>query len=102
MAGLKLKGRLKKIFVTAVASVMLLQAATGTVFAATADGTDYVTVNSNERNPIPKSYVAIEEINNLGAKIGDFAGSYEFTRAAQNYFKNPQDIDIDKNDYLYG
>lgn len=91
MAGLKIKGRLKKIVVTAMASMMLLQAATGTVFAATADGTDYVTVNSNERNPIPKAYVAHDEINNLGT----------YATNSKNYFKNPQDIDIDKNDNLY-
>ncbi|MBO5227366.1 MAG: hypothetical protein J6B39_00050 [Lachnospiraceae bacterium] len=100
MAGLKIKGRLKKVFVTAMASMMLLQATTGTVFAATADGTDYVTVNSNERNPIPKAYVAYDEINNLGVEAGTVIGEYKFT-AANNYFKNPQDIDIDKNDNLY-
>lgn len=91
MAGLKMKGRMKKLFVAMMASMMLLQAATGTVSAATADGTDYVTVNSNQRNPIPKAYVAIDEINNLGT----------YATNNKNYFKNPQDIDIDKNDNLY-
>ncbi|MBQ9765760.1 MAG: SMP-30/gluconolactonase/LRE family protein [Lachnospiraceae bacterium] len=91
MTGLKIKGRLKKLFVTAMATMMLLQTMTGTAFAATADGTDYVTVNSNERNPIPKAYVVADEINNLGT----------FAKNSKNYFKNPQDIDIDRNNNLY-
>jgi len=87
-----IKFRLKKILVTFIAALMLLQTSAGAVFAATADGTDYVTADSNSRMPIPKAYVAIDEINNL-------RGFFKSDR--QNYFKNPQDIDIDKNDNLY-
>lgn len=86
------KIRLKKVLVTVLAALMLLQTSAGAVFAATADGTDYVTADSNSRMPIPKAYVVIDEINNLG-------GFFESDR--QNYFKNPQDIDIDKDDNLY-
>ena len=50
-----------------MAALMLLQAGAVSVFAATADGTDYVTADSNSRMPIPKAYVVIDEINNLGA-----------------------------------
>lgn len=86
------KFRLKKVFVTFMAALMLLQAGAVSVFAATADGTDYVTGDSNSRMPIPKAYVVIDEINNLGGF---------FENDAQNYFKSPKDIDIDKNDNLY-
>ena len=86
------KFRLKKLLVTFMAALMLLQTSAVSVFAATADGTDYVTADSNSRMPIPKAYVAIDEINNLG-------GFFENTR--MNFFRNPQDIDIDKNDNLY-
>lgn len=86
-----IKKRLKKIFVTAMATLMLLQTGTSAVLAATADGTDYVTADTSSRNPIPKAYVVVREINNLGG----------FAAGAKNYFKNPQDIDIDKNDNIY-
>ena len=86
------KFRLKKLIVTFMAALMLLQTSAVSVFAATADGTDYVTADSNSRMPIPKAYVAIDEINNLG-------GFFENVR--MNFFRNPQDIDIDKNDNLY-
>lgn len=94
MAALKIskKFRLKKVFMTFMASLMLLQAGAASVFAATADGTDYVTGDSNSRMPIPKAYVVVDEINNLG-------GYFETDRL--NYFKTPQDIHIDKNDNIY-
>lgn len=94
MAALKIskKFRLKKVFMTFMASLMLLQAGAASVFAATADGTDYVTGDSNSRMPIPKAYVVVDEINNLG-------GYFETDRL--NYFKTPQDIHIDNNDNIY-
>ena len=74
-----------------MATLMLLQAGAVSAFAATADGTDYVTADSNSRMPIPKAYVTLDEINNLGG----------FKTGNANFFKNPQDIDIDKHDNLY-
>lgn len=51
---------------------------------------DYVTGNSSFRLPIPKAYVVSETINNLG--------QWEEEKI---YFKDPQDIFIDKKDNIY-
>lgn len=60
-----------------------------TALAATGN-TSYVTGSTSYRQPIPVCYVVNETINN----IGDFEDKNTF-------FKKPQDIFIDKNDYVY-
>lgn len=55
-----------------------------------ATGYDYVTGDDSYRQPVPQSYNVVETINN----IGDFEDD-------RQYFKNPQDLFIDKYDNLY-
>jgi DNA-binding beta-propeller fold protein YncE len=59
-----------------------------------ADDMDYVTANSSFRLPIPKAYNAVGTINNLGT-LGE---PWEKEKV---FFKDPQDIFIDKNDNVY-
>ncbi len=54
------------------------------------EDTDYVTANTAFRLPIPKAYNTAGTINNLGIWEDE-----------KIYFKDPQDIFIDKNDNLY-
>lgn len=54
------------------------------------EDTDYVTANSSFRLPIPKAYITAGSINNLGN-----------WKDKKNYFKDPQDIFIDKKDNIY-
>lgn len=51
---------------------------------------DYVTSNSSFRLPIPKAYVVKGSVNNIGEWEGE-----------KPFFKDPQDIFIDKNDNIY-
>lgn len=59
-----------------------------------AEEMDYVTANSSFRLPIPKAYNLAGTINNLGT-IGEEWGKEKI------YFKDPQDIFIDKKDNIY-
>lgn len=56
---------------------------------------DYVTANTSFRIPIPKAYNATKTINNLG-KIKSTPWEEESI-----FFKDPQDIFIDKQDNIY-
>ena len=79
---------LKKIGVGLLAGITCLLSVSQTALAA---GTDnYVTGDDSSRQPVPTSYNVVKTINN----IGDYDDG-------QKYFKNPQDVFIDKNDYIY-
>lgn len=74
-----------------VSILILLFLVMGTADAArAADDMDYVTGNTSYRLPVPKAYVVQESINNLG-EYGE----------EKIYFKDPQDLFIDKSDNLY-
>lgn len=79
---------LKKIGVGLLAGITCLLSVSQTALAA---GTEnYVTGDNSSRQPVPTSYNVVKTINNIG--------DYE---DGQKYFKNPQDVFIDKNDYIY-
>lgn len=58
--------------------------------ATAAQDENYVTGDDSYRQPVPRAYNVVETINNLGGFEDD-----------QQYFKNPQDLFIDKDDNLY-
>lgn len=71
--------------------LIVLTAAAAVPLTASASGVDsYVTGNSSYRMPVPQAYVVTKAVNNIG--------SFEDKK---RYFKNPQDIFVDKNNYIY-
>jgi tetratricopeptide (TPR) repeat protein len=80
--------RFEKIVVFLLAFILSSSSFVPSVYAA--EDIDYVTANSSFRMPIPKAYNVVGSINNIG--------EYEDKRI---FFKDPQDIFIDENDYIY-
>lgn len=79
---------LKKIGVGLLAGITCMLSVSQTALAA---GTDnYVTGDNSTRQPVPTAYNVVRTVNNIG--------DYE---DGKKYFKNPQDVFIDKNDYIY-
>lgn len=79
---------LKRIGVGLLAGITCMLSVSQTALAA---GTEnYVTGNDSYRQPVPTSYNVVKTVNN----IGDFEDD-------NKYFKNPQDVFIDKNDNIY-
>lgn len=79
---------LKKIGVGLLAGIMCMLSVSQTAVAA---GTDsYVTADSSYRQPVPTAYNVVKTINNIGDYDDD-----------KKFFKNPLDVFIDKNDYIY-
>lgn len=71
--------------------LIVLTVAAAVPLTASASGVDsYVTGNSSYRMPVPQAYVVTKAVNNIG--------SFEDKK---RYFKNPQDIFVDKNNYIY-
>lgn len=79
---------LKRIGIGLLAGLTCMLSVSQTVVAATGD--NYVTGDNNYRQPVPQSYNVVKTINNIG--------SYEDDNP---YFKSPQDLFIDDNDYVY-
>ena len=71
-------------------SVFLVTAASANITASASGVESYVTGDNSYRMPVPQAYVVTDTVNNLG--------SFE---DGKRYFKNPQDIFVDKNDYVY-
>lgn len=79
---------LKRIGIGLLAGLMSILSVSQTALAAGSD--NYVTGNSNYRQPVPVSYNVVRTLNNIGG--------YE---DKNQYFNNPQDLFIDKNDNIY-
>ena len=71
--------------------LVVLTAAAAVPLTASASGVDsYVTGNNSYRMPVPQAYVVTKAVNNIG--------SFE---DGKRYFKNPQDLFVDKNNCVY-
>lgn len=70
--------------------VFLVTAASVNITASASGVNSYVTGNNSYRMPVPQAYVVTEAVNNIG--------SFE---DKNRYFKNPQDIFVDKSDNVY-
>ena len=79
---------LKRIGIGLLAGLMSILSVSQTALAAGSD--NYVTGDSNYRQPVPVSYNVVRTLNNIGG--------YE---DKNQYFNNPQDLFIDKNDNIY-
>ncbi len=79
---------LKRIGIGLLAGLMSMLSVSQTALAAGSD--NYVTGDSNYRQPVPVSYNVVKTLNNIGG--------YEDNN---QYFNNPQDLFIDKNDNIY-
>lgn len=79
---------IKRITIMALACVFLVQSVAVRILAA--DDMDYVTGNSSYRLPVPKAYRVTGSISNTGSFETD-----------NQFFKDPQDIFIDKQDNVY-
>ncbi|MCD7751343.1 MAG: SMP-30/gluconolactonase/LRE family protein [Lachnospiraceae bacterium] len=84
-ASIRKASKLITVFVLAVAILLSVPVTVS------AGGTDsYVTGDDNYRLPVPESYIVTSTINNIGDYEDDTI-----------YFKNPLDLFVDDNDYVY-
>ncbi len=79
---------LKRIGIGLLAGLTCMFSVSQTALAAGSD--NYVTGDSNYRQPVPQSYNVVKTINNIGDYEDD-----------KQYFSNPQDLFVDKDDNVY-
>ena len=79
---------LKRMGIGLLAGLISMISVSQTALAAGSD--NYVTGDNNHRQPIPTSYIVAKTLNNIGG--------YE---DKNQYFNNPQDLFIDKQDNVY-